>query len=255
MLLNIEKLSVTVGGNHIVKHVDMSIEENQVVGLIGPNGAGKTTILNSISGFIAHKGRLAWKDGPFSMGAKLSSVGIGRTFQHPQLAPDLNLLDNIRLGLYSCTDYSWFEAVIRTRRFKKSESETTVRALEVANTCNLGNWLNAYPTEVPYGVQKLTELARTLISRPSLILLDEPAAGLNSSEKMVMRDILMHFSNSLVISLLIVDHDMQFIFDLCEKLYVINYGQVIASGDPDAIRQNQAVQEAYFGEQYVVHEE
>jgi branched-chain amino acid transport system ATP-binding protein len=254
VLLNIEELSVTIGGNHIVKQVDLVIEERQVVGLIGPNGAGKSTILNSISGFMPHRGRKFWRGEPFPVGVKLSSLGISRTFQHPQLAPDLTLLDNIRLGLYSHSQHGWLEAIVRGRRFQRNESESSERALNIAKACNIERWLSAHPTEVPYGVQKLTELARALVSKPLLILLDEPAAGLNNNEKMVMRDILRNFSSSHEVSMLIVDHDMQFIFDLCEKLYAINFGQLIAAGDPDSIRQNQAVQEAYFGEQYVAEE-
>ena len=245
-----DKVSLAFGGLQVLSDVSMTLEPGVVTGLIGPNGAGKTSIFNCLTGLyhgqrgeISFAGRALGGLGP----AERAALGIARSFQNLALCPDLSVLENVLVGLTLKRRSGWFSAFVPTTAQRKERAEAERRAM--AALSELGIAASAYlmPSELPPGTLRLAEIARAIVSEPRAILLDEPAAGLNAVETQdLMRALQRLMRPDLV--LLIVEHDMDLIMQLCRHIYVLNFGKMIANGAPDQIRAHPDVIRIYLGD-------
>ena len=258
MLLNINNLEVQFGGLKAVDKMNLEVAQGEIVGLIGPNGAGKSTLLNAISRLVSATGSILLDRG---MGAsvdllhmtpsKIVQYGITRTFQHPQVAPELTVGDNIGLGLFTHVQATWLESALGLPRSQRASRMTREQSQSIARFLRIDHLLDELPAALPYGTLKLVELARAAVGSPVLMVLDEPAAGLNSEEKQVMKRSLLSLRQEKSLSILIVDHDMEFIFGISERIYAMSFGKLLASGTAAEIRGNREVQESYLGQEDV----
>lgn len=246
-MLNIENLTVEFGSLIAVNNFNMEVKKGKIHALIGPNGAGKTTVFNSIYNFVNYKGKITFLD--HDLGKiptyNLINIGISRTFQNLSLFPTLNVIENIQLGLYRKLKSNFVKDIFGFDAFKEKNVKEKIN--EVLILLNLSPYIYFYPSFLPYGTQKLVELGRALISDPKLLLLDEPAAGLNSEEKLYFREILKKLKNK-GITLLIVEHDMGLIMDISDYITVMSFGNKISEGTPSEIANDKKVIEAYLGE-------
>lgn len=247
---------VRFGGLTAVDHMALAVQEGEIIGLIGPNGAGKSTLLNAVSRLVPAEGHVTLhrrdRDPVDLLTVPPWTVvrhGVARTFQHPQLAPDLTVAANMGLGLFARSRTSWLAAGLRLPSVRAEERRVQEDVVRTAEFLGVAQWLDQLPGSLPYGIQKLVELGRAILAHPVLLLLDEPAAGLNSAEKAVMQRLLLEVRQAYGLSMIVVDHDMEFIFGLSDRIYAMNFGTLLASGTPDAIRGNAAVQEAYLGQE------
>lgn len=248
-LLEIQGLSRYFGGVRALDQFDLNIREGEIRGLIGPNGAGKTTFFNVVSGFLqATKGHIAFQGVditrmPIHMRAK---IGIRRTFQNLQLFRQMTTLQNVMIGLHGDTHAEVFDALLRTPRQKREEEWTIKRALEILSFVGLGRESHLSAAALPYGHMRILEIARALVSKPKLLMLDEPAAGLNTAETISLGDLIRRINQSGV-TIILVDHRMDLVMKICENVTVLNYGEKLAEGSPGEIQNNTQVIEAYLG--------
>jgi branched-chain amino acid transport system ATP-binding protein len=220
------------------------------VGLIGPNGAGKTTVFNLITGvFRISQGRIFFRSENISdwRSHRITAAGIARTFQNIRLFKDLSVLDNVRLGASAQHRYSLMDALRRSRRFTASERQVTRQAFELLERFNLTHYAHTPARHLPYGEQRRIEMARALISRPQLLLLDEPAAGMNSSETEDLIRRIRQLQDEFALTILLIEHQMRVVVNLCQRLMVLDFGQTIAAGSPQEIQRHPKVLEAYLG--------
>ncbi|WRS27424.1 ABC transporter ATP-binding protein [Oscillospiraceae bacterium MB08-C2-2] len=251
-LLKVENIAKSFGGVNAVVDFSMEMDKGEVVGIIGPNGAGKTTIFNLISKvYTPDQGKL-WLDGEEISGftqEQAARRGIGRTFQNIRLFSGLSVLDNVKVSCDYKPRYSMAEAVFSLPRCAKGNKETTREAMECL--CSVGMEKYAYdrPSNLPYGLQRRLEIARALALRPKVLMLDEPAAGLNPEECLNMVDFLREIIEKFGLALLIIEHRMDVVMNLCDKIYVQDFGKNIASGTPLEIQCNPKVLAAYLGEE------
>jgi branched-chain amino acid transport system ATP-binding protein len=246
-LLKIENLTVEFGKLVAVNNFNMEVKDGEIHGLIGPNGAGKTTVFNAIYNFVPYKGKIFFngknlRNFPTYM---LSYLGISRTYQNLSLFPTLTVYENIALGLYPKLKSNFFKDILGFDILKDKNVKSKV--FEITNLLNITYYQNAYPIFLPYGIQKLVELGRSLISEPKLLLLDEPAAGLTKEEKVNLINILKKL-RELGYTILIVEHDMELIMDISTVITVMNFGNKISEGTPDFVSKDKNVIEAYLGE-------
>lgn len=248
-MLEVKDISVRFGGVKALTDVSFSIKKGSVSALIGPNGAGKTTMFNVVTGFVAPSaGTVSFLEKNITnyKPAKVFNSGISRTFQNLNIIPELSLRENMYLGIIGRDKPPIFKSVFRLNKsYWKNASEEIDKFLEFAGVQNFQHYR---PTAVPYGVLKNFELARAVVSNPKLLLLDEPAAGLNMAEKERLADIVRKVSSD-GISILMVEHDMQFISSLAQYVVCLNFGCKIACGTYDEIRSNDAVLKAYLGDE------
>lgn len=246
-MLKIENLTVEFGSLIAVNNFNMEVKKGQIHALIGPNGAGKTTVFNAIYNFVNYKGKISFLDYDLSKITtyNLINIGISRTFQNLSLFPTLNVIENIQLGLYRKLKSNFVKDIFGFDAFKEKNVKEKIE--EVLTLLNLSPYIYYYPSFLPYGTQKLVELGRALISEPKLLLLDEPAAGLNSEEKIYFREILKKLKEK-GITLLIVEHDMGLIMDISDYITVMSFGNKISEGVPTEIANDKKVIEAYLGE-------
>ncbi len=250
-LLKIDGLTQQFGGLTAVSDFSTEFQGNELMGLIGPNGAGKTTVFNIVSGFYKPtKGSIIFKDHPIQ-GLKPHSVtgmGIARTFQNIRLWHDMSLLDNILISQHYNLGYNLFDLFVRNRRYMDNEKRMKQIAMQLLEQLDLVQFIDEKPKNLPYGVQRKIEIARALSVKPSLLLLDEPAAGLNSSDVQDLIKLIRWIHSEFDIAIWMIEHQMAVVMSLCSWIQVIDFGTTIASGTPEQIQNNPAVIKAYLGD-------
>ena len=250
-LLEARNVTIRFGGLTAVADFNLTIEPHELVGLIGPNGAGKTTIFNMLTGVyrpsegsIAINGHATAHCKP----SQITALGVARTFQNIRLFKELTVLDNVKIGGHIHCKYSGTSAVLHTNRFHEAESIAEREAFELLRIFHLDNRAQNYARNLPYGDQRRLEIARALAARPQLLLLDEPAAGLNDRETSDLMRTIHDVRDRFNIAILLIEHNMELVMGICERIIVLNFGKTIAQGTPDEVRANPVVIEAYLGE-------
>ena len=250
-LLEARGVTIRFGGLTAVADFNLAMEQHELVGLIGPNGAGKTTIFNMLTGVYAPTAGTIVFDGHATTGCKpyeITARGVARTFQNIRLFKDLTVLDNVKIGGHIHYKYSGAAAVLHTNRFHHAEDEAETGALELLRIFDLEHRGRDYAKNLPYGDQRRLEIARALAARPKLLLLDEPAAGLNDRETRDLMATIHDVRDRFGIAILLIEHNMELVMGICERILVLNFGKTIAQGTPEEVRANPVVIEAYLGE-------
>jgi branched-chain amino acid transport system ATP-binding protein len=251
MLLQISKMTKYFGGLLAVSDFNLELNSGELVGIIGPNGAGKTTVFNLITGvYRPSSGNVAYK-GTELVGKfpdQITSLGIARTFQNIRLFNDLSVIDNVRIAAYHRMRYSPVEAMFRVGRFNKQELDSIDTAMELLSVFKLESYAGELARNLPYGLQRRLEIARAMATRPELLLLDEPAAGINPNEIDQLMEFIQWIRQQFSLTILLIEHQMRLVMGICERLKVLDFGATIAEGTPIEIQNNPKVLEAYLGE-------
>ncbi|MDO5392265.1 MAG: ABC transporter ATP-binding protein [Eubacteriales bacterium] len=250
-LLEVKNLGISFGGLRAVDGFNVSIEQGQLYGLIGPNGAGKTTVFNLLTGVYKPDSGSVVLDGVDITGKKTIEInkdGIARTFQNIRLFKDLSVLDNVKVGLHNGHPYSTLEGILRLPKYFKVEKEMNEKAMELLKVFDLDKECDFLASNLPYGKQRKLEIARALATQPKLLLLDEPAAGMNPNETKELMDTIRFVRDEFKMTILLIEHDMKLVSGICEELTVLNFGQVLAQGDTSTVLNDPRVITAYLGE-------
>ena len=250
-LLEVKNLGISFGGLRAVNAFDIEIEKGQLYGLIGPNGAGKTTIFNLLTGVYKPDEGIIKLDGENITGKKaidINKAGIARTFQNIRLFKDMSVKDNVKVGLHNHHPYSTLEGILRLPRYFKVEKEMDERAMELLKVFDLDQEADLLASNLPYGKQRKLEIARALATDPKLLLLDEPAAGMNPNETKELMDTIELIRKEFKVTILLIEHDMKLVSGICEKLTVLNFGEVLMQGDTSTVLNDPQVITAYLGE-------
>ncbi|MBF0467436.1 MAG: ABC transporter ATP-binding protein [Desulfamplus sp.] len=253
-LLKINGLTQQFGGLTAVSDFSTEFQGNELMGLIGPNGAGKTTVFNIVSGFYKPtQGKILFEEKPIN-GLKphrVTAMGIARTFQNIRLWHDMSLLDNILISQHYNLGYNLFDLFVRNRRYIENEKRMRNIAMQLLEQLDLVQFMDEKPKNLPYGIQRKIEIARALSVKPSLLLLDEPAAGLNSSDVQELIKLIGWIHKEFKISIWMIEHQMAVVMSLCSWIQVIDFGKTIAQGTPEQIQNNPAVIKAYLGDDQI----
>ena len=250
-LLEIKNLGISFGGLRAVDDFSITIEKGQLYGLIGPNGAGKTTIFNLLTGVYKPNMGTIQLDGMNITGKKtmeINRAGVARTFQNIRLFKELTVLDNVKAGLHNQYSYSTVAGILRLPKYFKVEKTMDEKAVELLKVFDLDKEKDYLASNLPYGKQRKLEIARALATTPKLLLLDEPAAGMNPNETKELMDTIRFVRDNFDMTILLIEHDMKLVSGICEKLTVLNFGQVLAQGNTADVLNDPEVIKAYLGE-------
>jgi ABC-type branched-subunit amino acid transport system ATPase component len=248
-MLEVQGLSVQFGGLHAVDNVDFVVSKSEILGLVGPNGAGKTTIFNTVSGMLKPSAGTILLRGDDITGLaseRINALGVARTFQNVRPFAELSVRENIMMGAYGAGFCGVFASALRLPRHRQLERTARERADQWIERLGLSTYVDLLTTALPFGLQRVAEVARAMASAPDLLLLDEPAAGLDSHESVDLGNRLRRVVNS-GLPILLVDHDMGLVLGICDYIYVLDFGKIIAQGTPEEIRHNPQVLAAYLG--------
>lgn len=253
-LLKVDNVSMVFGGLRAVSNLSMHIDEGELIGLIGPNGAGKTTAFNMITGVYTPTEGKVYFNGQQSSGKKsyqVTQMGMARTFQNIRLFSELSVIDNVKIAYNMHVTYNLADAIVRDGKYLSEEEFITQKALDLLKIFHLEEEAHEVAKNLPYGKQRRLEIARALATEPKLLLLDEPAAGINPQETKELMEMIRWIRKEFNLSILLIEHDMGLVMGVCERIYVLEYGMKIAEGTPDEIKQNARVIEAYLGEEVI----
>jgi branched-chain amino acid transport system ATP-binding protein len=254
-ILSVQKLTKSFGGLTAVSNVSMEIQQGELVGLIGPNGAGKTTLFNLLTGvYVPTRGSIVLNVDnrekalhglkPYT----ICKAGVARTFQNIRLFRDLTVLDNVRIAMHQNVKYGLVPSFLHLPSYKKEEKRLLEECMELLRIMKLDGKTDELAKNLPYGEQRHLEIARALATKPVLLLLDEPAAGMNPAETAQLTELIEWIRKEFDLTILLIEHDMSLVMKICERIYVLDYGMLIADGTPDEIKSNKRVIEAYLGE-------
>ena len=250
-LLEVRNLGISFGGLRAVDDLNMDIEQGALVGLIGPNGAGKTTAFNLLTGVYQPSDGSIKLDGQQLVGKTPTDIcksGVARTFQNIRLFSKMTVLDNVKVALHNHIEYSLAESFFHFGNYSKKEKEMDERALDILKVFGLDTYADALASNLPYGKQRKLEIARALATEPKLLLLDEPAAGMNPNETKELMDTIELIREKFHVTILLIEHDMKLVSGICEYLYVLNFGMELAHGEPSVVLNDPRVITAYLGE-------
>lgn len=254
-ILDVKKLTKSFGGLTAVSNVTIELEQGELVGLIGPNGAGKTTVFNLLTGiYVPTAGTITLTkdvEEKALQGLKPHTIcksGLARTFQNIRLFKDLTVLDNVRIAMHKNVKYGFISSFLHLPSYLKEENMLIEESIKLLKILKLEQKKDEYAKNLPYGEQRHLEIARALATNPSLLLLDEPAAGMNPAETTKLTEIIGWIRSNFNLTILLIEHDMSLVMKICERIYVLDYGVIIANGTPDEIKSNKDVIKAYLGE-------
>ena len=250
-LLEVNELSISFGGLHAVENFNIKIEKGELYGLIGPNGAGKTTVFNLLTGvYKPDEGfiKLNGKDITQLKTIDINKAGIARTFQNIRLFKEMSVIDNVKVGLHNEYHYSTIEGLLRLPKYHSVEKKMNEKAMELLKVFELDEQADYLASNLPYGKQRKLEIARALATNPKLLLLDEPAAGMNPNETKELMDTIRFVRDHFDMTILLIEHDMKLVSGICEELTVLNFGKILCQGKTSEVLNNPEVITAYLGE-------
>jgi branched-chain amino acid transport system ATP-binding protein len=256
-LLEVKGITKRFGGLVAVDKLSFEVNENEIISIIGPNGAGKTTVFNMITGiYEIDEGEIVFNNEEITnkKSAYIVECGISRTFQNIRLFKQMRVIENVLIGTHIKTNYGFFDALFHTKRFRNEERNATQKAIDILESIGLGDYIDDYANNLPYGLQRRVEIARAIATGAKLIILDEPAAGMNPQES----ENLLNFIRGLRdkgYTILIIEHDMNVVMNISDRIYVMDYGKRIADGTPQEITSNPVVIKAYLGDASEILEE
>lgn len=253
-LLEVKHLTKNFGGLAAVSNVSLYLNQGELVGLIGPNGAGKTTLFNLLTGvYVPSEGiiELETQNGKQVLNGlapnKITELGLARTFQNIRLFKDLTVLENVMIGMHAHGENSLFSTLLRTKPYYETEEKMRAEALELLKIFNLEAYYNDQAKNLAYGQQRRLEIVRALATKPKILFLDEPAAGMNPQETAELTTLIAQIRQQFNLTIVLIEHDMSLVMEICQRLYVLEYGRLLAHGTPDEIKENPDVIRAYLG--------
>jgi len=250
-VLEVIDLGIDFGGLTAVNDFNLKVYNNEIVGLIGPNGAGKTTVFNMLTKvYQPSRGTIKFcgQDTAGMSVVEMNKAGIARTFQNIRLFSNMSVIDNVKIGMNNQITYNNIEAVLRLPKYREQEAKVTEEAMELLRIFGLDKDADLIAGNLPYGAQRRLEIARAMATKPKLLLLDEPAAGMNPQETADLMDMIRFVRDHFHIAILLIEHDMKLVMGICERISVLNYGMLLAEGTPAEIQSNPQVIKAYLGE-------